>query len=189
MSISQQIKDCKLCPLSAKLDLGFKPQPGNGIKTAKILVLYDLLSRDDYLTQTCLAGNNGLIFNKILDKIQLSREELYITPLVKCYSETSPSKDCVKTCSGWLKKQIEGLSPKAIVTFGAVSSKQFSQKTLKELYSQTLIKNGRLIIPMPSLFNLVNVGQNMFNYHVDRLRKVKEWVSQQAINMEKVEKK
>lgn len=171
MSISDEVRACKLCPLSAKLDSGFSPQPGKGLKTAEILVVYDRLSNYDYLTQDYITGTEGIYFDSILAKAGLTRSMLYISPLLKCYGTKVPHS-CYGKCKPWLQKQIDGLRPKLIITFGKESANFFYRGKLDDLYTKVATKEGISLIVLPSTFNLMNMGKHSSDYHVARLRHI-----------------
>lgn len=173
MSISSEIRECKLCPLSSMLDLGFSPQPGIGKPTAEILVVYDRLSQTDYLSQNYMSGAEGILFDRILSKVELRREEMYITTILKCYSAKTPPGKCYTTCKQWLDKQIAVLKPKLIVAFGSQSIKRFTRKTT-DAYVDVIKFGGALVVPMPALFHLLNLGNSMLQYHIERLKKARQ---------------
>ncbi len=184
MSISDEVRQCKLCPLSATLDLGFNPQPGTGSRTSKILVVYDTITRDDYLTQNYLTGKEGLFFDRVLSQVGLTRQDMYISPLLKCFSsEKTKLFPCYKICGTWLDKQITALKPKIIITFGNFSAKHF-----KLTFNHETVKDDMFIASLPSLFRLMNLGKNMVDYHTERLRKAIKWDSSNQIHTEKAEK-
>jgi uracil-DNA glycosylase family 4 len=195
MSISDEVRSCVLCPLSAKLDSGFKPLPGTGRVDAKILVVYDKPTYDDYLSQQYLTSREGLLFDKMLAKCELSRKEVYITPLIKCYAAcaTDVTASVEKTCGDWLIKQRAALKPLVIVPCGRSSIAKIlarSKNNLKldEVTKKFITVGDTMIICLPALFSLFNVGNSTFNYHCDRLLEGKKWVSSHQINMEKAVK-
>lgn len=195
MSISEQIRACTLCPLSAKLDSGFKPLPGVGSINAKIMLVYDKLTYDDYLTQQYLTSKEGLLIDKMLAKCELSRKEIYITPLIKCYAASAKdiTSSVEKTCGDWLIKQRDALKPTVIVPCGRSSIAKITGKSkasvdMKEFTKKFITSGQTMIIPFPALFSLFNVGNSTFNYHCDRLLEGKKWVSSHQINTEKAEK-
>lgn len=187
MSISERVRSCVLCPLSAKLDFGFKPVPGIGSPTAKILFVYDTLTHDDYLIQQPLTSRDGLFFDRLLWKAQLEREKMYITSLVKCYTPClkDVTTNVVKTCGAWLDEQATALRPKAVILAGMRPILYYlklkaSKTTLKEITTKILTQDSTMIVPIPALVTLLNGSATAIDYHADRIRKAGEWASQQA---------
>lgn len=182
MSISEQIRACTLCPLSKKLDAGFLPVPGIGSPKSSIMMVYDFLTQSDYLIQQPITSKEGLFLDKILGKAGLSREEMYITPLVKCFGSTKEHIANVKNCYAWFVKQRYALKPRVLIVSGSQSiykvfGKNSSNISVKEIVKTTIIQGDTLVIPLPTLFVLMNAGNTIVDYHIDRLRKAKTWVS------------
>ena len=61
--------------------------------------------------------------------LNIKKEEVYITNLVKCKSSNSLNKSHVESCNDYLQKQIELIKPELIVTLGeSTYSYLFSEK-------------------------------------------------------------
>ncbi len=70
-------------------------------------------------------GNAGQLLDNILKAIGLSREEVYITNVVKCRPPGNrlPQTREVKQCSVYWKKQLEIISPQIVICLGSLSAK------------------------------------------------------------------
>jgi uracil-DNA glycosylase family 4 len=193
MSISDEVRSCVLCPLSAKLDSGFKPLPGTGRVDAKILVVYDKPTYDDYLSQQYLTSREGLLFDKMLAKCELSRKEVYITPLIKCYAACAKdvTASVEKTCGDWLIKQRAALKPLVIVPCGRSSIAKILARAkggvkMDEVTKKIITVDNTLIIPLPGLNVILNGSASILNYHCDRLKYGKDWlIKNNQMNQEK----
>ena len=102
---------------------------------------------------------SGRNFSRYLASINLSREELFITNSALCNprSETGanrkPTREEVSNCSEFLRRQMEAVGPRVVVTLGAVSlaalrSVEYHQFTLKENVGQIHAWGGRLLVPL-----------------------------------------
>ncbi len=71
------------------------------------------------------SGPAGKLLNKIIEAIGWSREEIYITNVLKCRTDESnrnPTKAEIATCYQHLRKEIELVKPKVIVCWGAIAA-------------------------------------------------------------------
>jgi uracil-DNA glycosylase family 4 len=70
-------------------------------------------------------GASGWMLNKMLHSIGLVRKDAYVCNVVKCRppGNRAPRVDEVKSCRGYLVRQLELVRPKVIVTLGATAMK------------------------------------------------------------------
>ena len=75
-------------------------------------------------------GPAGKFLEELLATIELTREEVYITNIIKCRppGNRDPLPEEVQQCSSWLEQQIELLAPELIVTLGRHSMARFFPK-------------------------------------------------------------
>jgi DNA polymerase len=69
-------------------------------------------------------GPAGQLLTKILKAIDLEREQVYITNVVKCRppNNRDPEPDEVAACRAYLEKQIQLIRPRIIVALGRVAA-------------------------------------------------------------------
>ena len=69
-------------------------------------------------------GRAGELLTKIVQAIDMSRDEVYIANIVKCRppGNRDPQPDEVAACSGYLEKQIALVRPKVIVALGRIAA-------------------------------------------------------------------
>jgi DNA polymerase len=102
---------------------------------------------------------SGRNFTRYLASISLGREEVFITNAALCNprSDTGanrkPTREEVSNCSGFLRRQLEVIAPRVVVTLGAVSlaalkAVEYHPLTLKENVGQIRGWNGRLLVPL-----------------------------------------
>lgn len=112
MSILEDIKNCKLCPLYKNMPLG----PVVDEYCGDVYCLFSETSKDSNITDEFLS----LLDKKILETI-VPRNRWYTAALKRCVSKKSSSADiksCIKVCPSWIYKEIEEIKPKKIVVFG-----------------------------------------------------------------------
>jgi uracil-DNA glycosylase len=74
---------------------------------------------DEDRTGRPFVGKAGQLLTKIIENgMKISREEVYIANIVKCRppSNRDPLPDEASECIGYLKKQIEIVNPKVIIS-------------------------------------------------------------------------
>jgi DNA polymerase len=69
-------------------------------------------------------GRAGELLTKIVQAIEMTRDEVYIANIVKCRppGNRDPQPDEVAACSGYLEKQIALVHPKVIVALGRIAA-------------------------------------------------------------------
>lgn len=102
---------------------------------------------------------SGRNFSRYLASIGLAREELFITNSALCNprSETGanrrPTRRELSNCSEFLRRQVETVDPRVVVTLGAVALEalravEYHPFTLKENVGQVGSWRGRLLVPL-----------------------------------------
>ena len=129
-----ELGECQRCPLhKTRTNIVF----GQGSSRAKLMIVADAPGiKDDQLTAP-LQGEAGVLLDKMLAAIGLSREEIYITTLVKCFpgADAKPRADEIKTCIPFLFRQIEIICPTIICAMGMQPAQTLlhSRKSLFQL--------------------------------------------------------
>ena len=74
-------------------------------------------------------GPAGQLLNRIIQAIDLRREDVYITNVVKCRppNNRDPQPDEAGACRSFLDRQIELIAPRVIVALGRVAAQQILQ--------------------------------------------------------------
>ncbi len=117
-ALKKQAQNCHLCSLSkTRNHVVF----GEGNQQAKIMFLGDVPLEIEDNTGAIFLGRGGEMLTAMIEKVlNLSREQVYITNLLKCHplltKEVHESE--FHTCKAYLFKEIELVKPKIIVTLG-----------------------------------------------------------------------
>ncbi len=74
-------------------------------------------------------GPSGELLTKILDAIQIDRDEVYITHIVKCRppGNRNPEVDEIAACAPFLQQQIACVQPKIICALGECAAQALLQ--------------------------------------------------------------
>jgi len=116
-----EIGDCHRCSLhETRTNIVF----GHGPETAELMIIADAPGKEDDLTTVPLQGRDGELLDKMLHAINLSRDTVYLTTLVKCFpgAEARPGENEIRTCLPFLFRQIEIICPHVICAMGTQSS-------------------------------------------------------------------
>jgi len=141
--IASKIADCGKC----KLCEGKKKKgvPGKGNSEANVMLIGEAPGHMEEIKGEPFVGAAGKFLDKLLSHSGLSREEVYITNVVKCRPAENrelKSND-VASCGRYLDKEIDIIQPKLIVTLGKHSTAYILSKTGLEFSGITKI-HGKL---------------------------------------------
>jgi uracil-DNA glycosylase family 4 len=78
-------------------------------------------------------GKAGVLFDRMLAAISLSRQDVYIANIVKCRppNNRNPLEEECKKCLDYLRWQVKIIDPDIIICLGAVAAKNIIQKDFK----------------------------------------------------------
>lgn len=124
--IEKQIRTCSKCPLHKTRNL---PVPGEGNVDTKIILIGLGPGYHENLQGRPFVGAAGKFLDELLELAGLSRKEVYITNIIKCYlPNNKPTQEEIETCTPCLDRQIEIIKPKIILTLGNVSTSYILDK-------------------------------------------------------------
>lgn len=116
--LAAAIAGCMACPLGvSRIQLVF----GDGAPQARLMFIGEGPGRDEDLQGKPFVGKAGELLDKMIEAIGLKRAEVYIANVVKCRppDNRTPTEAEARHCLGYLRRQIELVNPKVIVTLGA----------------------------------------------------------------------
>jgi DNA polymerase len=133
----------------------------NGSIEARVFFLAEAPGRQgaDRTRRPLIGDKSGEYFQKFIDSINLSREEIFISNAVMCNprresgANRKPTKKEISNCSDFLQRQIELLQPRVVVTLGTVALEALKaienhHFTLKQNAAQVLTWHKRLLVPL-----------------------------------------
>jgi len=136
-AVREELGDCRRCKLhSTRTQIVF----GSGNPRAKLVFVGEGPGRDEDLQGQPFVGLAGQLLTKIIQAIQLSREEVYIANIIKCRppENRNPEPDEINACEPFLIKQLEIIRPKMICALGT-----FAAQTLLRTEQKISILRGR----------------------------------------------
>jgi DNA polymerase len=102
---------------------------GVGRRDAELLFIGEAPGADEDAAGEPFVGNAGQLFTKILSAMTLSRDDVFITNVLKCRPDMPPGTsgnrkpraDEMATCLPWLTEQIHLVRPRVIVALGGTA--------------------------------------------------------------------
>lgn len=119
--LAQSAADCKLCGLwHDRKTVVF----GDGNPDAELMFIGEGPGAEEDRQGLPFVGRAGQLLTKIIQAIELRREDVYIANIVKCRppGNRDPHPDEVAACRPYLEKQIELVAPRVIVALGRVAA-------------------------------------------------------------------
>ena len=116
--IRAELGECTRCNLHAgRTNIVF----GVGNPNANLMFVGEAPGRDEDLRGEPFVGRAGQLLTKIIEAIDLHREDVYIANVIKCRppSNRNPTPEEIRTCEPFLLAQIDAIKPKVIVALGA----------------------------------------------------------------------
>ena len=158
-AIASEIAVCTKCPLHVGRT---KAVPGAGPITAEIMFIGEGPGFNEDKQGLPFVGQSGHFLEQLLTLIGLTRNDVFITNVVKCRppENRDPEPLEIDTCtSNYLFRQIELINPKVIATLGRFSMGLFFPKAkITQIHGQPKKENGRVYLP---LFHPAAVLRNM----------------------------
>lgn len=156
--ISENIRQCSLCPLSEHRTHAV---PGQGNINSKIIFIGEGPGKKEDESGVPFCGASGKFLDQLLDSINLSREDVFITNIVKCRPPQNrdplPSEKqiCAQT---YLDEQTAIIKPKLIITLGRHSMGYFLPGLkISEVHGQPIKRDNQnylaLYHPAVALYN------------------------------------
>ena len=118
------VRRCTLCRLSEGRRHAV---PGEGSYDTPLLFVGEGPGADEDLQGRPFVGRAGQLLTKIIGAMKFTREEVYITNVVKCRppENRTPFRDEIEACQSYLLTQIRTIGPRVIVALGKTATNFF----------------------------------------------------------------
>lgn len=147
--VAAEISVCRLCPLCESRTMAV---PGDGKVGARIMFVGEGPGEKEDLSGHPFVGAAGNLLTRLLERAGLSRQDVFITNIVKCRPPGNrvPTPEEITTCNDYLMAQIALVEPKIICPLGGPSTKTLVHPDLAISHSRCKVfrKNGILFIPL-----------------------------------------
>ncbi|HEX9595482.1 MAG TPA: uracil-DNA glycosylase [Anaerolineales bacterium] len=148
IEIAEQTAVCTRCELHYSRK---QAVPGEGPAGAEIMFIGEGPGFHENEQGRPFVGAAGKFLEELLASISLTREQVYITNVVKCRppGNRDPQHEELQACSSYLERQIQAINPKMIVTLGRFSMARFLPNAkISQVHGQAVRVRGRLVVPM-----------------------------------------
>ena len=158
-TLAAEAARCRLCPAMCERMAVLSER--NGSVEARLMFIGEAPGRQGGdRTRVPFSGDqSGRNFARFINSISLTRGEIFITNAVLCNprresgANRKPTINELTNCSDFLRRQIEIIDPRVVITLGAVSLDalrriEYHPLSLKESAGQVYEWNGRLLVPL-----------------------------------------
>lgn len=116
-AIAERVRACVLCPLHLTRIQGV---PGTGPASARVMAVGEAPGENEDREGRPFVGAAGRLLTQLLGEIGLSREDIFITNVLKSRppGNRDPLPEEVQACAPYLDAQIEVLQPQVILLLG-----------------------------------------------------------------------
>lgn len=157
-ALNREIVSCTRCPLHLTRT---RVICGEGSSRSRILLIAQAPGAVEDREGRMFMGPSGRILDELLAEAGLTRNDVYMTNLVKCHlpKNRRPRQDEINACSIHLKEEISLLNPKIIVPMGFYAARYIlklldpatpqGREAFKDLYGRVFLLGGYKIFPLP----------------------------------------
>jgi|TARA_Y100000590_G_scaffold58455_1_gene61779 DNA polymerase len=177
--IQQDIKICKKCELCNTRN---NAVPGIGDKNADVVFIGEAPGKNEDIHGEPFIGTAGKILDNALENAGLTRNNVYITNIVKCRPPNNrvPNDIEKSMCNNYLEEELQIINPKIICLLGNTSFYSIlGGKEISKNHGQIIYKNNRVYFitfhPAATIYNqkLLDVFKNDIKKLVNELQKIK----------------
>lgn len=119
--VAKEVLNLKVSPLyEYRVENNYLPVFGEGSVDAKIIFVGEAPGKNEAITGKPFCGRAGKVLDTLLESVDISREEVYITSIVKDRppKNRDPKPEEIALYAPFLDKQIEIIKPKIVATLG-----------------------------------------------------------------------
>jgi uracil-DNA glycosylase family 4 len=125
-AIRADIGDCQRCKLApTRTNIVF----GSGNPNAELVFVGEAPGYDEDQQGLPFVGRAGQLLTKIIESINLKREDVYICNVLKCRppENRNPEPDEVAACNPFMKRQLAAIKPKVVCCLGTFAAQTVLQ--------------------------------------------------------------
>jgi uracil-DNA glycosylase family 4 len=146
--LEEAVRSCTLCPLHQGRTHAV---PGEGPTNANIMFIGEGPGFHEDRQGRPFVGAAGQFLEELLASIDMTRDQVYITNVVKCRppGNRDPMPNELSACEPYLERQIQLIKPRVIVTLGRFSMyRYFPGASITKIHGQPKRVGNVLVIPM-----------------------------------------
>lgn len=172
---------------------------GDGPASAKIVLVGEAPGKNEVEKGKPFVGQAGKNLEEFMEILELRRDDIYITNVVKFRpykinektnrtSNRPPTREEIKICQPFLKKELELLQPKLIVSLGNVPLKCLTMDesaAIGEYHGKpvdiSFTENPTVLFPLYHPASIIYRAE-LKSVYIEDLHKLKEFMASQCIN-------
>jgi DNA polymerase len=149
VAVRTTIGDCTRCKLhtQGRRQIVF----GVGNPSADLMFVGEAPGADEDIQGIPFVGRAGQLLTKIIEAIDLKRDDVYIANVIKCRppGNRNPETDEVETCRPFLFEQIDIIKPRVIVALGTFAAQTLLTRSdpISRLRGRVYDYRGAKLIP------------------------------------------
>ena len=146
--LDTKIRACELCDLAHTRKHAV---PGSGNVDSNIMFIGEGPGKHEDENGLPFVGAAGKLLDELLQGIDLRREDVYITNIVKCRppQNRDPNPEEIASCNAYLERQIDLIDPSVIVTLGRFSmARWFPDTRISDIHGMPKRFGSRVVVPM-----------------------------------------
>ncbi len=159
--IREDLGDCHRCKLApARRNIVF----GSGNPHAELMFVGEAPGADEDEQGLPFVGRAGQLLTKIIEAIEMRREDVYICNILKCRppGNRNPESDEIASCEPFLMRQIAAIRPRVICALGTFGAQTLlrTKEPISRLRGQFIEYQGsRLMATFHPAYLLRNPGE------------------------------
>jgi len=154
--LNKKIKGCRRCRLS---ETRINVLCGEGNINARLMLIAQAPGENEDREGRMFIGPSGKVLDELLEGAGVSREEIYMTNLIKCMlpGYRKPKQDEIESCSGYLEEEIKIVNPSVLVPLGYYAAKYVFDKfdiplpqkpEFNSVYSRIFLLDSKKVFPL-----------------------------------------
>lgn len=147
-TLNREIAECTRCPLHQGRTHAV---PGEGPADAEIMFIGEAPGFHEDQQGRPFVGAAGQFLEELLESIDLTREDVFITNVIKCRppGNRDPAPEEIDACEPYLDRQIGLIQPTVVVTLGRFSmARAFSETRISRVHGEPRKIDGIVYYPM-----------------------------------------
>jgi DNA polymerase len=156
--LNSKIKSCHACPLSKTRT---HVLCGEGNLNARLLMVALSPGEKEDQANKMFIGPSGKVLDKIFQTLQIHRESVYMTNLIKCMLPKCrrPKMIEIQACSPYLNAEINIINPSVIVPLGFYAARYIlsryqapfpaARRDFSAIYGNLIVAQNQKIYPLP----------------------------------------
>jgi uracil-DNA glycosylase family 4 len=147
-ALQTEAHDCNQCRLAGtRTNVVF----GVGNPNADLMFIGEAPGKDEDERGEPFVGRAGQLLTDIIKAMKLTRDDVYIANVIKCRppENRNPEADELEACRPFIRRQVELIRPKVIVTLGRFGLQSLTEKSyaISAVRGQWLEYNGIKLMP------------------------------------------